>query len=109
MPRVRICLFVRVPKTPVPSQAELYPSPTEVVGHHCIQPKPRKGKELHVLLSFVYSQKVLLALLIHCYDLAASKDQRLQIMVSTPPPWLKGMFLTLWINYLFTFEDLDSC
>lgn len=64
---------------------------------------------MHALLYFVYSQKVLLSLLIHCYDLSASKYQRLHIMVSIQPPWLKGTFLTQWIDDLFMCENLESC
>lgn len=73
------------------------------------KPRSRMGSELHVLLSVVYPQKMLLSLLIHCYDLSTSKYQRLLIMVSNQPPWLKGTLLTQWINDLFMFQDLDSC
>lgn len=45
-------------------------------------------------------RKVLLSLLIHCYDLSVSTYQRWCIMVSIQPPWLRGTFLTQWINDL---------
>lgn len=96
-----ICVCPKITSPSIPqSQVQLYPSPTEVVGYHCICPGSREGKELHELFSFVYPQKVLLSLLIHCYDLSASTYQRLRIMVSIQPPWLKRTFLTQWINDL---------
>lgn len=92
-----ICVCPKITSPSIPqSQVQLYPSPTEVC-YHSICPGSREGKELH---EFGQPQKMLLSLLIHCCDLSASTYQRLCIMVSIQPPWLKRTFLTQWIHDL---------
>lgn len=104
-----ICVCPKITRSSThQSQAQLQSSPTQIAGYHPIQPRSTTGNELHVLSSFVYPQKVSLSLLIRCYDLSASKYQRLCIMVPNQPPWLKGMLPTRRINDLFMYEDLDG-